>query len=318
MQQTSPILILGINRSGTTLLSMMLDAHSRIAIPHESHFFVSYYKERASLNFADETGRREVVGRILAEPFVRSWDRPVTAAEVDLTRCHDLASTIDEVYRVYAQHFGKDIWGDKTPAYITDIHVLNALFPDARFVHLIRDGRDVALSIIKQPWGPSDFLTAIRQWAETVLWARKMLRMLPDERHIELRFEELVSDPQAQLERLTNFLGVDFEPGMLTEYTKNALEKVGDFLNKHHVHLGKRPQRSQAFKWQSVLGPGDQAVAYELAGSVLEELGYPAGVKQHPLRIMKKCYHRLVEAYRFRLAPPPPPLSMPVRDFARA
>jgi hypothetical protein len=317
MAQSSPILILGINRSGTTLLSMMLDAHSRIAIPHESHFFVSYYQGRASLNFSDEAGRREVVARILAEPFVRSWDRPVTAAEVDLSRCHDLASTIDEVYRVYARHFGKDIWGDKTPAYVTDIHVLNALFPDARFVHLIRDGRDVALSIIKQPWGPSDFLSAVRTWAETVRWARKMLRMLPDDRHIELRFEDLVSDPQTQLERLTHFFGVDFEPGMLTEYTRNAPEKVGDFLNKHHVHLGKGPQRSQAFKWQSALGPSDQAVAYELAGSVLEELGYPAGVKQHPLRIMKKCYHRLVEAYRFRVAPPPPPLSMPVRDFAR-
>jgi hypothetical protein len=194
--------------------------------------------------------------------------------------------------------------------------VLHALFPDARFIHLIRDGRDVALSIIQQPWGPSDFLTAIRQWAETVRWARKMLRMLPDDRHLELRFEDLVSDPRAQLERLTNFLGVEFEPGMLTDYTKNAPEKVGDFLNKHHAHLGQRPQRSQAFKWQSALGPVDQAVAYELAGSVLEELGYPAGVKKHPLRIMKKCYHRLVEAYHFRLAPPAAPLSMPVRNGA--
>jgi hypothetical protein len=100
MQQTSPILILGINRSGTTLLSMMLDAHSRIAIPHESHFFVSYYRDRASLDFSGEAGRLDVVRRILAEPFVRSWDRPVTADEVDLSRCHDLAATIDQVYRV--------------------------------------------------------------------------------------------------------------------------------------------------------------------------------------------------------------------------
>jgi hypothetical protein len=175
------------------------------------------------------------------------------------------------------------------------------MFPDARFVHLVRDGRDVALSVIRQWWGANDFMTAVRSWAEMVSTARRMLAMLPQERHLELRFEDLVADPGTQLRRVTDFLGVAFEDGMLSRYTDRAASKVGDRIERHHAHLTERPQASQAYKWMQTLSPADQAVAHEMAGDVLAELGYPPGVTNHPLRILRKGYHRVRESIAWRL-----------------
>jgi hypothetical protein len=290
----APIFVLGLNRSGTTLLSLLLDTHSRVAIPYESHFIVPYY--RRIQNWGDLSlleNRLRLVTSILNERFVKEWDHRLQPEEIDVVGCDSLAGCIKEVFLAYARRCGKDIWGDKTPAYITDIEVLNRLFPNSRFVHLIRDGRDVSLSIIQQSWGPRDFITAMRDWTETVKWARKMLRMLPDDRFIELRFEDLVSDPDRELHRVTDFLGLSFEPAMLTQFVERAAAKVGSHISGLHAHLTHKPSSLQAYKWQRSLSEADQAIAHEIAGPLLEQLGYPAGVRTHPMRIPRKVFHRL-------------------------
>src|SRR5262249_43300645 len=143
-----PIFVIGINRSGTTLLSLMLDSHSRIAIPYESHFFVNYYRTRSQSEILETNVQRlALVKSILAEPYVQRWDYQVTSEQINLDNCTNLAQTIDEIYMAYARHFEKDIWGDKTPSYACHLEILNNMFPTSRFIHIIRDGRDVALSI---------------------------------------------------------------------------------------------------------------------------------------------------------------------------
>ncbi|MPZ18419.1 MAG: hypothetical protein GEV06_10970 [Luteitalea sp.] len=298
---TAPIFIIGLNRSGTTLLRLMLDAHSRIAIPNESHFFIRYYERRAALGDLGEPERRlALVQEILAERYVQLWDRKLTPSDIDLDRCTSLEETIRQLYLAYARTFGKDLWGDKTPEYATEAHILNRLFPDARFIHLIRDGRDVALSIIQQKWGPNDFVTAVRSWAEDVTWTRKMLGMLPADRCVELRFEDLVAQPEAELRRLTDFIGVEFEEKML-QYSEGAETKVGGNIRTPiHGHLSDRPLATQALKWMRTLSAADQAVAHELAGRALADLGYPPGVTGHPFRILRKGYHRVREGVAWR------------------
>src|SRR5262249_51654470 len=174
------------------------------------------------------------------------------------------------------------------------------LFPSARFVHIIRDGRDVALSLLQQWWGPNDFMSAMRHWTDTVQCARKMLQMLPADRHVEVKFEDLVTDPAREVWKITALLGVDFESQMVSNYTGKARDKVGDHFRTHHMHLSERPSPDQAFKWMKTLKPADQAVAAEIAGALFAELGYPAGVTRHPLKLMRKGYHRLKECYEWR------------------
>src|SRR5262249_19847525 len=150
-----------------------------------------------------------------AEPAVRHWDQKIAPDELDLEKCSTLEGTVDQLFTAYARRSGKTSWGDKTPAYTAEIHILNKMFPGARFIHIIRDGRDVALSLLQQWWGPNDLMSALRHWAETVQCARKMLQMLPEERYVEVRFEDLVADPAREVLKITNLLGVEFEPAMV-------------------------------------------------------------------------------------------------------
>jgi hypothetical protein len=296
-----PFFLIGVARSGTTLLSLMLDSHSEITIPYESHFIIPYFKERERLgDLRKREDRLALVQRILAERAVRHWDQKLTPDDLDLDHCLTLEGTVAELFSAYARRVGKTRWGDKTPAYTAEIHILNKMFPEARFIHIIRDGRDVALSLVQQWWGPNDFMSAMRYWADTVQCARKMLRMLPDERHVEVRFEDLVADPAREVRKVTHLLGIDFEPEMVSRYTTRAKEKVGAHIKKHHVHLSERPSLEQTYKWLKNMKKADQAIAYEIAGNVLIELGYPEGVQSHALKLLRKGYHRLREAYEWR------------------
>lgn len=299
-----PIMIVGVDRSGTTLLSLMLDSHSRIAIPYESKFFIRYYMQRDKLgDLTIESGRQTLVLKILNERMVDRWEKKITINDVNLDNCVSLEKTISELFEAYARAFNKDIWGDKTPSYITHLDVLNKMFPDCRFVHIVRDGRDVASSLINQWWGPNDFTSAVYYWNEKVTCAKKMLKMLPDNRYIEVRFEDLVTEPEDILRNITDFLGVEFEQNMLSGYLDTAASKIGDnIVKKVHPHLGESPSKTQALKWISSLPKVDQAIAFDIAGATLTELGYPRGATKSRWKLLRELYHRTNGAYAWRFA----------------
>jgi hypothetical protein len=182
-------------------------------------------KKESLADLNDKAACLSLVNRILSEPYVPHCDQQLSPHEIDLDKCTSLGDTSDQIYSPYAQLFNKDVCGDKTPSCGTHIHIVNRMFPNCRFLHIIRDGRDAALSPIQQWCGPDDFVSALRYWAETVTCTRKMLRMLPDSRYTELRFEDLVVNPDKELRRVTDFLGLEVEPGMLTNYPKKASRK---------------------------------------------------------------------------------------------
>ncbi|KPQ01374.1 sulfotransferase [Marinobacter sp. HL-58] len=302
IKKKPPIFEIGVARSGTTILSLMLDSHPRIAIPYESHFFTEYYRHRESIN--DELNqpelRQNVVERILNEKYVKGWDYTPSIEAIDLSNCSNLAETIRELYVAYARHHGKDIWGDKTPSYITNIDVLNNLFPDAKYIHLVRDGRDVALSLMQQWFGPNDFITALNFWKERIMVGQKMLAMLPPDRVFLLKMEDLAEAPEERLHDLCEFLEVDYAPEMLTAFSRKAANKVGNRIDSHHAGLSGPIDIGNVTKWKKVLSGPDQAIAWEYAGSILNELGYPPGTKRHWAKNIFKVKHRLTEAVKAR------------------
>jgi hypothetical protein len=118
-----------------------------------------------------------------------------------------------------------------------------------------------------------------------------MLRVLPDDRYIELRFEDLVQDPAQELVRITDFLGVAFEPAMIEDYPARSGAKFNGKLPRHHVHLAEKPSPAQSYKWMRQMSRIDQAIAYEIAGPLLADLGYPKGTAKHPLKVLGKAAH---------------------------
>lgn len=299
-EEHSFIFIVGAPRSGTTLLSSMLNAHSELAIPYESNFMVHCYnKYGLTPDLSKKEDLEALIDEILSGRVVARWDPAVKKEDLDYSNCKDLPGLINEIYRCYAKKKGKSIWGDKTPNYTRYIYVLNRIFPNAKYVHIIRDGRDVALSLIQKPWGPSNFPTALGLWKEIVTLCQAQLAMLPTDQYLELRFEDLVKDPEHHLKQICSLLEVDFEEGMISSFS-GEWEKLPEVVKKIHTNLQGGPTETQCFKWRNALSGPDQAIAYEVAGNLLARHNYDVSVTNHKLKIVKKMYYRIAETVAWR------------------
>lgn len=295
----APIFIVGVDRSGTTLLSVMLGMHSLVWIPYESHFHVVFHQRyNADPRIGDVGFNKAVLDDVLVQKYVRDWDIDIPK-DIDVGACPSLSCILRSFHEACAAARGKVMWGDKTPRYIVHLDVINDLFPDARFVHIVRDGRDVARSLVSMWWGPKDFASALEYWSRRVELGSKMLGMLPGARRMQLRFEDLVRSPREELHRVTAFLGIPFEEGML-DYHAEAARQVGARIQQHHANLTHAPRPNLTYKWKRTLSAADQALAWQLAGPMLEKFGYEPGVRDHPLRLAKKIYYRGVEVVRCR------------------
>jgi hypothetical protein len=193
----APILILGVRRSGTTLLRVMLD-RSPVAIPDET-YFVPQLAER----HGDRVRLERFIDDLRRLPTLREWGIRLEDVERRLRPGMPLAEAIGAVYETYAAAHGKQRWGDKTPMYMQHLGVLERLFPRGFYVHLIRDGRDAAQSFLDMPAGvvtrtwayPRSHADFACQWRTEVAAARRLGARLGDERYVELRYERLVDDP---------------------------------------------------------------------------------------------------------------------------
>src|SRR5262249_31553563 len=139
-----------------------------------------------------------------------------------------LGTAIAAVYETYAAVRGKSRWGDKTPMYMQRLPLLERLFPDARYVHLIRDGRDTAVSFLSMPPGivtrplapPGTAGEFACQWRAEVEAARALGARVGD-RYVETRYEQLAAEPERELRKICEHAGLAFDPAML-DYAGNV------------------------------------------------------------------------------------------------
>jgi hypothetical protein len=271
---SGPVFIVGVGRSGTTLLRLMLHHHPEIAIPYESHFIDEYYDHLADYgDLHDEANLKRLVDAILAEPLLKMWDHTFTTEGVQSRiRERSLSGVLNVVYEEYAAGKGKTRWGDKSD-YLDRMYVINELFPNAQFIHIIRDGRDVARSVLKLPWGPNDIIRAAEWWERYVWLGRRTGRMLGKERYAEVKYEDLLESPERELRRLCQYLRLEFAPSML-EYYRDADQAIPEGRKAQHYNANSPVQASRAFSWKREMDTCDIALFDRHAGSVLQELGY--------------------------------------------
>lgn len=268
-----PFFIVGCPRSGTTLVRLMLDCHPRLAVPGESHFVVGLAGRRFRL------GRRpmEAVERILTHHRFRAWhlDPGLVRAEVACRRPRTYPEAVRAVFGAYARAHGKARWGDKTPGYVNHIPLLARLFPDAQFVHVIRDGRAVAASVATMHFGPDDPVAAGYWWKKRVALGLVHGRPLGPDRYHELRLEELVRDPEATMRRLLAFLGEEWSDAVL-DHRRRAEEFLaagGPTRARIHPNV-VRPPTAGLRDWRAGLTPHEQRMVEAACGWPLVALGY--------------------------------------------
>jgi hypothetical protein len=258
----------GCGRSGTTLVRALVGAHPDMAIPPESHFVVAQAPRRGE---PFEPGA--LVDALAASDRFALWelDRADVAAAV--VGAAGYPDAVRAVFALWAERAGKPRYGDKTPGYVVHLPSIARLFPEAVFVHVVRDGRDVAASFLDVGWATSAE-EAARHWALRVRRGRRAGRALGPRRYHELRYEELVADPEPALRGVCDAVGLAFDAAML-DHRAGAAEVARTTSHPgYHRHLAE-PVRDVR-DWRSDLTPSQQARVELVAGPLLAELGYPA------------------------------------------
>jgi Sulfotransferase family len=267
--------IVGCGRSGTTLLRAMCDAHPDLAVPPESHFVVDLAPRRGPLLDVDA-----FLDRLYESEWFSLWEVDRTELERSFATSPpaDYSAAVRTVFRGWANRRGKPRYADKTPGYVLHIPMLARLFPEAVFVHLIRDGRDVACSFRELGWADGVEEAALH-WRLRVERGRRAGRALPPGRYREVRYEDLVQDPKSQLETLCSAVDLPFSTAML-DHTPRAAEVVSSTRHPEYHRRLQTPLRTGVRNWRREMGDEDVARFELLAGGTLASLGYErAGVR---------------------------------------
>jgi hypothetical protein len=251
----APIFVIGSPRSGTTLLRLILDAHPRISCGEETHFLRDL---------------EAIVGRhwdlLASYGLERSWW---------LGRIRDLYTTFQ---REVLSRSGKARWAEKDPTYTLHLGFLEELFPEARYVHLLRDGHDVVASF-RDRWGYRSAARAARtEWARHVSAARALGARIGGSRFLELRYERLVADPETETRRLFAFLGEAWQPSLLVidPEAHSATARYRRFTASRRAEGGETAAiyRSRVGAGGRSLDPVLRTLLRRGHGALLRELGY--------------------------------------------
>jgi Sulfotransferase family len=283
------LFIVGCPRSGTTLLRRLVDAHPLVAVIDEMRWIASFFERREGLT-PEGLVTPELVDRLLA------YDRFATL-EISREQLGRLIDTGDPVpypnfvaaiFDLYGRAQGKSLVGDKTPRYARRIGTLHALWSHARFVHLIRDGRDVCTSILNwkkaeralgrfSPWGEDQVTTAGLWWEWHVRLGREDGGSLAPELYHEVRYEELVSRPAETCETLCSFLDLPYDDAMLKFHEGRTKMKPGRDAKRAWL-----PITSGLRDWRTQMPVEDLERFEAAAGDLLEELDYPRACPHPP------------------------------------
>ena len=265
-ENARPVFIVGAPRSGTSMLRLMLDRHPAIGLCDETHFFYYVYTRRRHFgDLSDPANRNRLVDRYLEMKNIRVLD-------LDLEQ---LASSLREhgySYRRfflvllsrYAQENGKSRIGEKSPDHALHVETLCRWYPRCRIVHLARDPRAVVGSLQRMPWARSNVMANARWWRRNTTAA---LRLHDRENVLLVRYEELVSDPEAELRRICRHID--------ERYAEEMVEADRAEDHRPWTKRARRPvTRTRVDRWREELTETDVSLVEHVAGPLMEQLDY--------------------------------------------
>lgn len=281
--------IVGCPRSGTTLLAVMLDSHPRLAMPPETAFLPELKtlagKEGSAL-------RRDFFTLLTTDRWgVSNWndvglDKEAYWRRLCALRTFSITGGLRVFYGMYAEGLGKPLFGEKTPADTHCMRDIEAYLPEARFIHLVRDPRDVVLSLRRTTAGRSVEQTS-QIWVDMVSLARASAKNVGH--YHELRYEHLVLEPEAELRKVCDFLELDYTSRML-DYRVSGARHVGhlgdrlmpdgranvphELRARLHENLAQPLRRDRVHNWRQQMSADDRAKVEAIAAPLMRDIGY--------------------------------------------
>jgi hypothetical protein len=314
-----PVFIVGAPRSGTTLLQYMLRSHPALSLPTgESHFFIPLFRN------ADQYGdlsQEDNVRRVLRAMEAQSaeflytdlhglkFDVEALTREFVAEGRRTMRDVITGLFEKNAAGDGKPRWGDKTPYYVLHIPTLLEWWPDAQIIHIVRDGRDVALSMFarRHDFGAYNTYIAAKQWEQYVETGHSLGQAIPKEQYLELRYEDMISNQKAALQAICAFLGEMYSDDLL-EYKKAGMAGKTPMLQKPI-------QKNNQDKWKHEMTPWQIRVFESGAGETLKRNGYTLTTSGKrlplPLRAVFRWHNALASRWFRAFSPKKKPWTPP-------
>ena len=286
--ENQPFFIVGSDRSGTTLLRLMLNQHPRLRVPRES-WFMPKLMDNLPLDTPLDEEQVTLAFQLIASHS--RWEDLETSNETlweifSTVENPTLGALIDALFRYYATSSNKSRWGDKTPSYVKEIERLHQVFPQAKFIHIIRDGRDVYLSLRRKKWHGTTVEEIAEYWCEMVNAGIESGRALGHPYYLEVAYEDLVLKSEETLTQICAFLGEEYHERMLGFY-KSAGTEISPLERqvKFHEKTKRPPQNSDVFRWRTEMNWIQLALFEERAGAVMEHVGQVRSVPGDSLTI---------------------------------
>ena len=294
LQSQRPFFVFGCPRSGTSLLTRMLDRHPAIAIPYESHLYNRLYPiVRRAGGLGNPRTRARLVAEILRTDYIKEWVPPpsLSATLAAITR-DDFHGIVEGLMRAWTSGQGKSRWGEKTPQHTLHWRTILEGFPDLQVIHVIRDGRDVALSYRAAHFGPKHVYPLARRWIQYLSAAEAARAVLGERAFLSVRYESLVEKPEVELKRICAFLGEEFTPGMLRYYSGGAAYPT----DRRNVDNLRRPVLADnTNKWRTQMSARELRIFEAIAGASLERYGYARAVRDPHIAIWEALSCRYLE-----------------------
>jgi len=274
-----PIFIFGKGRSGTTLLTMILNAHSQIAIAPEAHYFDKFWRKYQRYNsFQNKSKYIKFVNYLFNSQEIKvfGFSPEETKKLVNKILSEPQSShriVLENILFCYAAKQGKPIWGQQTPGDIEVVARILKVFPQARIIQIIRDPRDIILSLRKVPWGrKGNMIEHLKQWKRCVRLSEHN-KCLNQQNYFEIKYETLLVGTEETVSKICSFVGAAFEPQMLQHHKK--AEPI--------FSLSGEPWKAKALgqidpdnlaNWKGQLTPEELQLISRLVGRELIGKGY--------------------------------------------
>lgn len=295
----TPFFIFGSPRSGTSLLSRMIDSHEQLVVPNESlifKMFSSFIDCYGDLSLLEN--QAVLLRDILATRVIGYWQpKPVFESVLNLIKRPSFGGVIEAL--ICSRALEKDLkaWGEKSPGHVFYWNEIKREFPEAKVIHIVRDGRDVASSIINARMGPKTYYAAAQMWRDYLARIETIKQDCAEEQFIEVRYESLLADPKGNLQKICDLLGVTYSDSMLNFFEKDTNYRT-DKTNLEN--LRKPLMADNQEKWRKNLSAEDLQEFETVAGDFLSRFGYATANKLGPLPSTRLNYLKYLKSPTIR------------------
>lgn len=291
-----PIFVCGCERSGTTMLGSILGSHSSVICIPESRFFEPVYKSIMNNEYDPETAINTIKNHIK----FKLWDLVIeNGIESDLAKYPD--KLIIKLIDLYKRKNNKkaNIWVDHTPLNINYLPLLNNLFPDAKMIHIVRDGRAVAASVLKLDWGPNIVTKAATWWISRLSYGFAAESYFNSKKIMRVYYEDLLNYPEKTLIKICEFVNIIYDKSMLSG---NGF-KVSEYTLKQHQLVGTKINKSRIDDWKKQLTKREVELFESTAGKMLVYLHYKLmyPVIKQKLKLFEKLKFLFIDLFLLRI-----------------